>query len=99
MSDVADVLNRAADHIEGYGWTKGTFEDGDGHVCLIGALDKATDIVHVPTWVMFEAAEALRDEIGDTSLIRWNDAEERTEAEVLALLRKVAEDSNVRDTD
>lgn len=98
MSRIAEVLNRAADLIAPDGaWTQGTWaRDASGKAdpiperatcwCLYGAIrvasafnDKLSDRV----------TEAVRSVVGGR-FISWNDAPGRTQAEVVAALRKAA---------
>lgn len=98
---VADVLERAADLIEPEGrWTQGAlYRDRDGNPagamisnpicwCAVGA------VIHVGGGLCeLELAEA---DLAETSpgalrpLSSWNDAPERTQAEVVAKLRQAA---------
>lgn len=93
----ADVLRAAADLIEPVGaWTTGQYaRNSEGrHVsprspratcwCAYGAIAKIEGRV-APS---FERAEPLVAELG--SVIHWNDAPGRTQAEVVAKLREVA---------
>lgn len=97
---VADVLERAADLIEPEGaWTQGVwartttgracgpFEDGAACFCMRGALNRVSgrSLVH-------DMAD-IRAVLGfptSASMARWNDRENRTQAEVVAKLREAA---------
>lgn len=37
--DIADDLDAVADLLEGRGWCRGAFEDGDDRLCLVGGLN------------------------------------------------------------
>lgn len=96
---VADVLDRAADLIEPEGaWTQGApartaggrgTDSGDREAvcfCAIGAINRAGYWDWPLTSACWKAVE-------DTTvgLAKWNDAPERTQAEVVAALRAAAE--------
>jgi hypothetical protein len=77
-------LLRAAQRIELRGHCKGSYWDGD-KACALGAIiDTSTDHEAKIT-----AAERLHHAVGGDVPI-WNDAPERTPAEVVAKLRAVA---------
>lgn len=101
----ADVLRAAADLIEPEGaWTQGhywaspTLDSSDMEepskvpddafcFCALGAIARAAD--EEPDHACgHPAAEALKREVGPVHI--WNDAPERTQAEVVAKLREVA---------
>ncbi|ANC85440.1 hypothetical protein [Sphingomonas sp. NIC1] len=102
--EVADVLERAADLIEPEGaWIQGAYgQDDDGEPtvsiyalssssechCVLGALAHV-----VGEDRMYEFADALVPVIGVRDYLGvapWNDASERTQAEVVAALRSAA---------
>jgi|SRR6476661_4492252 len=101
MSDVADVLERAAKLIEPEGaWIKGWFakddrgrdlEPGDPHAvcwCARGAILQAE-----PQAEQLGVYEPLCTVLGVIDLYRieeWNDVPGRTQAEVVAKLREAA---------
>ena len=98
---VAEVLERAADLIEPEGaWTQGEFAlNADGEItglsefrgaavcwCALGAINKASagddSLEDVAELILRNLVVRLVDE--------WNDAPERTQAEVVAKLREAA---------
>lgn len=89
--NTSDVLNKAADHIQRFGHMKG---DGFGEgpvlmapACIIGAIGVATDFaVGCDESV---ATGSVRNYLGG-SVVAWNDAPERTAAEVIEVLRACA---------
>lgn len=98
---VSEILFAAAELIEPEGaWTQGTVarnalgEDVEGDApdavcfCLIGAIGKATDHHYDAAKPVYELLETL---VGDGWIDLWNDAPERTQAEVVAKLREAAE--------
>lgn len=86
MSTVRDDLIAAAVYIERRGHCKGNYFDGD-RVCALGALMETT----AGSEAFGKAKEALRGQIGGQPIPAWNDAEARTQAEVVATLRAAAE--------
>lgn len=96
---VSETLNRAADRIGMTGHTKGqpfagpdvhTFAGPDVHTapaCVIAALHVAADDGGGIRYI--SAREALRAYLGAFP-VEWNDAPERTAAEVIATLRAAA---------
>jgi hypothetical protein len=106
----SEVLNKAADLIEERGWTTGTkgmLVEGGG-LCLEGAIQAARG---GKTWISMlhgasayktfqfdpcPAGDAVRDYLGGTAFL-WNDALERTEGEVIEVLRATALIEQVRE--
>lgn len=104
-TQVADLLARAADHIDRVGWTQGDWcEEKPGlrpeesPVCADGALAVAAygrpcgaGGRRTPDQVALYAAArvALNCHIGD-GLIAWNDDEDRTKGEVVGAMRAAA---------
>lgn len=76
------ALYQAADLIEEAGWWQEGYHDNSGY-CPITALS------HLPisAVTMSDALDLLRDRIGTLSISDWNDAVDRTQAEVLAVMR------------
>lgn len=99
---VSEVLSRAADLIEPEGcWTRGAFArvaPGASSVpahfaaaacwCLMGAV-----IHEAPATggIQKRAYEYISSVLGKRHIDEWNDAPDRTQAEVVAALRKAAE--------
>jgi len=80
------ALERTAEIIRDCGWCQDSWETGEGAVCLVTALQRATtsfdgsDEAHV----ILQRRLML---VGWTSsMTRWNDVEGRTVDDVLALL-------------
>jgi isopropylmalate/homocitrate/citramalate synthase len=98
---VADVLSKAADLIEPEGaWIQGDFAknaagENTGLTefrgpavcwCTYGAIEQVTDDEEV----MVAAEVFLAKMLKGTSIAEWNDARNRTQAEVVAKLREAA---------
>ena len=103
--DVADVLEKAADHIRN-GWTQGrAFEavDGKVHCCAEGALGLATGAQVAldgasSYWTKFmqadlwaDAMEALENYVGD-DVDAWNDAIGQTQDRVADTMLRLAKE-------
>lgn len=88
MSSTSEILTQAAELIRRHGWVQRKYgSHGEGY-CIIGA------IIAVPKHGSgFSAIEALREELGDQSVMQWNDHPDRTQEEVLELLEKAAYDA------
>lgn len=102
-ADVADVLNLAADLIQERGHHKGWYIDPSGAVCLRGAIILAVDPYcdmskHDPEWLIPAGARPALVRIGRhifrttgvLSSAEWNDRDETTPADVVAVLREAA---------
>lgn len=87
----SDVLEKAADLIERDGWCQG----GDGRDgkcrCMMVAIADASDSAPPPRLSLWQRTrDAIWGYLGVTSGAKWNDAPERTAAEVIAALRSAA---------
>lgn len=87
MSDAKQILTQAAELIRRHGWVQRKFGSDGGGFCLIGAL------IHASPSRYEDAYARVSQELGERSLISWNDAEGRTQEEVLELLERAASDS------
>jgi hypothetical protein len=95
----SEILSKAADLIEPEGaWTQGAYsKDRRGNPCPLslrsvcwcaeGAIAAISRADHEVT---HNALTFLRKQIGTRASIAWNDAPERTQAEVVSALRKSA---------
>jgi hypothetical protein len=93
---IAEQLDAAADLL-GDGWIRGTFHretKGQDFFCLMGAVSACApagrDLNTALSFVM--------KAIGTDSLLLWNDDFQRTQAEVVAAVRKAAELARVSGT-
>jgi hypothetical protein len=88
----SDVLHRAADLLEEWGWKQ--FDYGskeEGAFCALGAMDEARVDLLGPYW--FKRPEAYAPERifrPERGIPEWNDTPGRTKAEVVAALREAA---------
>ncbi len=87
MTAAADVLDRAAALIERDGWVQGDYGWSGVGWCASGAIREAARPVTLKVHV--SAGSALRAAIGP-GIERWNDDPDRTQADVLAVLREIA---------
>lgn len=92
-SELAEVIRATGRQITEYGWCQGTTKDAWGHFCLVGALQRVTAQGHI----YGAAMSCLWDQLiidgnsEDLSPIAWNDANDRTVDQVLALCAATAE--------
>lgn len=100
MNQVALDLAREARARIAEGWVQGQLETADGRCCAWGALECAYDDALEPGLIDFTVLEdayskcigTLRQRvIGGQQIPVWNDAPERTQAEVLAAFDKMIE--------
>jgi hypothetical protein len=102
VSDVAKVLNGAADLIEQRGWCTGTFQDASGRVSVAAAINQ---VVYAQPgsgrWRLYKAAyTALLAHVGLPShalLSTWNDRQSDAEP-VVAALRAAAQEALATET-
>lgn len=103
-SEIADILDKAADHIDKVGLFQGDLYDSyadpdkpvtECRVCAIGALNVA--LHGTPCFPLdrhettaHDVADYVREQINGIELAEWNDAEGRTQGEVTALFRQAA---------
>lgn len=92
-------LLEAADYMEEHGFCKHYLFDEDGGVCALGAIVKASgrnfgfelsskdllSVVHLTNFI-----EKTTEFRGQLAIPLWNNAPERTQAEVVATLRAAA---------
>jgi hypothetical protein len=89
----SEVLYGAADHIAVFGHHKGSGAEDSGlpltqsAVCTLGALTVVE--INNEGAPYIAARDALRTHLGG-NIVAWNDAPERTAAEVIATLRAAA---------
>ncbi|MBW1603449.1 hypothetical protein JJV70_15315 [Streptomyces sp. JJ66] len=111
-SELSAVFTAAADYINAHGLAKGIFAYASGACCTVGALsvaasgsalDAASDVCMDMPLVLFAALEAMAGRLPDVNedpveqIAQWNDAPERTAAEVVAELRAAAADALARE--
>lgn len=78
------ALLDAADYIEKYGHWKGSGFYGD-KACFIGSLVK----VGISNETLFDAINSVENYVR-CGVVKWNDAPERTPAEVMGAMRECA---------
>lgn len=93
-----DVLHRAADLLEEFGWCQGAYAvpnagdlfDAPVAFCAVGAIGRAHAELHGGVRT-FDALDAVKKYTPETPLQHYNDTLGRTKAEVVARLREAAE--------
>jgi len=91
--NASDVLHRAADLLEEFGWCQN--DEGSnkqGQMCILGSVSEAARDLGVDehvadSWVY----RAFEDLVPEGLVARWNDRPCRTKAEVVAKLHEAAE--------
>jgi aryl carrier-like protein len=107
-TDIADVLDRAADHIETVGWWQGALYDHEQAistpldqcaVCAMGALNVALHgtphfarELQANEPTAHDVAELIEQGLDGVELADWNDRPGRTQDDVTALLRRTADE-------
>jgi hypothetical protein len=96
VSAVADKLREARKLIDRRGWNQNGYEGPDGSLCMMGAVNVAVNRNPYDSRDAYpvEQMRALLMRAADTNLpypAWWNDAPERTKAEVLAAFDKAIE--------
>lgn len=86
ISPVQQVLLDAAESIEKYGWCQGRGGVNGGPRCALGALVHAANNERS----LYAGALLGLTRIIGSGVVYWNDAPERTKAEVIAALRAAA---------
>lgn len=96
LDEAGKLLLKAADVIERLGWCQNNLQSPDGRVCFAGAMKLASYGTIWPegpgaiqptmeaAWTRFERF------VGTDRASKWNDADGRTQDEVVAKLRAVA---------
>lgn len=90
----ADVLNRAADLLEEFGWCQGTLgSKAHGEFCILGAAYQAARDLGVTRGYGVYCEGAYWVGLDEETAFRWNDDPRRTKPEVVARLRELAKDA------
>lgn len=85
------IARLAEERIRERGWCQRAFEELDGRVCLLGAVNLAcTSCADHSNSVAYKFRTHLKYELFDDPAT-WNDDPMRTKEEVLAVLRRIAE--------
>ena len=101
--DLRKVLTKAAELLEG-NWQQDAYGVGDGPYCAVGALRIASGITYEGTQWLYRTEYRLCDQAMrvlepllpqeppiEANVVRWNDMDGQTEANVVATLRKAAD--------
>lgn len=110
--ELSAVFTAAADRIEQHDWARGTYLDAEGATCAVGAIVVAGPHGEPAAWayppdyvdsltlaavrVLAEAVPDVNDDLIERIAL-WNDAPERTVAEVVGLLRSLASEARRRE--
>lgn len=88
-----EILTRMKEILMDRGWCRGSFKNEDGTVCLMGAITRTELLREMYTSrpystinLLEEPLDALREQMGEDSVLRWNDKAGRTFNEVIDLL-------------
>lgn len=84
---IAQGFRDAAKLLRKEGWCKGDFHDLKGRRCALGALN---DIFESRAEDIYQACKFFRKALRITRIDKWNDAPERTKAQVLAAFERAA---------
>ena len=88
----ADVFRRAAEVLRERGHAKRTLQDSQGRVCANGALEIAEDELGYPKYETCLSATLSAMTDGEwVNVADWNNAPERTQAEVEKLMLLAAD--------
>lgn len=92
--NTSEILTKAADLIDEFGWMQGEYYNEKGCLCAVGAIRVAADGYvegAFPSEAATRAIDLVAVHLDTSSVIEWNDDFDRTQAEVVAKLRAVAE--------
>lgn len=95
-SEVADLIEQAANLIETYGWIQGQYGDETMGYCVMGALERAASAGALDRKEAVRAGLALGRQVGAAAITIYNDAPERTKNEVIDLMKHTAKDLHNR---
>lgn len=99
LTDAADALDNAAKYIDEHGWCQGSLREAEGKVCALGSIMfsrfDSMEWKYTQYWKMQGILEKFlklpeSDSIKPPLAI-WNDAQGRTQEEVVTALRECAE--------
>lgn len=99
MNQVIELLKKTADRLEKPGaWCQNVSGSSHGPNCLLGGLWEVASLVVNSTSIdtyrplYLKAARVVGDRLGSRHLASWNDEDDRTQAEVVNLLRETAKE-------
>jgi hypothetical protein len=90
----SEICDAAATLINERGWARGSYEDPDGRLCIMGALRRAMhdndatieDVIRARIAVHYRLPKYAPD------VVIWNDQFARTQEEVTTIFRAAAQD-------
>jgi hypothetical protein len=96
-----EALFKAVDVLHERGWVQGQLERADGSVCLVGAINVAVTGSAAPRDAVWDdkelallgtaAFDAVRSEVNEPNLGRWNDKRARDVDDVIDALKRAAD--------
>ncbi len=97
----SEVLYKAIDILHERGWTQDVYENAEGNVCSLGAIDSARMDLDLSTSESGadDPIEALEEIIGYQDVPEWNDAPERTFEDVLLAFKTAAYEAELREAE
>lgn len=85
-----EVLLRAADRIERFGWVQGRAHGDGGSCCALGAISAVLGAGFTTGLESMQIVLARHLGIAPCNVARWNDAPGRTASDVITALRAAA---------
>jgi hypothetical protein len=98
---LADLFERSADYLEAHGWLRGSLWNPAGACCARGAMLKVTGQESYGATAFFIGRELAQADAylakflgsqGVDGVVAWNNAEERTQYEVIDAFRGAAKE-------
>lgn len=84
-----EMLNKTKDYLLDKGWAQCAFEDTDGKVCILGAINRVAgyNASTLKDQIYMDMVGVLNTNLGFTcGVMQWNDDDERTFNDVMGLL-------------
>jgi hypothetical protein len=89
--EAAELARKAVEVLRECGHAKGAYQEPDGRVCLVGALSVAAGVSpNAQTDLVRSVKYTITRMLGVVSTAVWNDAPDRTQADVEQILLQAA---------